>query len=297
MRTAWPLFLLVPALLQAQVLRIEPGPGDPLALHFDPAFIARNGVKRISGQAQVKRDNEPIRDRSERTLYRFGPDGRLAYNNTSFGRPGSGLDTASVTYTYDARGFLTEQLRNDLNGYYALRNELDAEGRVVRETYVRIENLGTDRYLLRPGALTTISDERFTYATVNDTAWRKTYLNDRGLPYREQTFSRDRYGYLRAIHDRYIITERRGSIVFRYDEKGRLAERIEQADLREPHTVRHTWRYDAAGNPITCDTWHDDRQQHHTEYLYEEGTMLLKAVLTKELDTGLINIVRYTTER
>lgn len=291
------LLLLLPAPLAAQVLRVEAGTDDPMALHFDPAFIARNRVTSISGQASVKRDNEPIRPRSERVLYRFGPDGRLTHHDRSFGRPGSGLDTASVAYTYNAQGTLTEQLRNDLNGYYALRDELDAEGRPVREVYVRIENLGSDRYLLQPGAITTISDERFSYATVNDTAWRKTYLNDRGLPYREQTFCKDRYGYLRSIQDRYVITERRGTIAFRYDEKGRLIERIEQPDLREPHTIKHIWRYDAAGNPVRCDLWHDDRQVSHTEYVYEETTMLLKAVLTQDLDTGMIAIMRYTTQR
>lgn len=297
MRVLGALLFVLPFVSPAQILRIEAGTGDPMVLRFDQAFIARNHVKGISGQAHVKRDNEPMRARSECTQYRFSPDGRLTYNNTSYGRPGSGSDTASITYNYDARGFLTEQLRNDLNGYYALRDEVDPEGRPVRETYVRIENLGTDRYLLIPGTLTTISDERFTYTTVNDTAVRKTYLNDRGLPYREQTFCKDRYGYLRAVHDRYVITERRGLITFSYDEKGRLAERVEQADLREQHIIRHTWRYDAAGNPITCDTWHDAQQTRHTEYLYEELTMLLKATLTKELGTGMINIMRYTTER
>ncbi|MFT3884784.1 MAG: hypothetical protein QM724_04945 [Flavobacteriales bacterium] len=295
-----PSFLSAAALClaaNAQQLRIEPGTDDPMVLHFDPVFIARNSVKAINGQAQVKRDGEPMRVRNERISYRFNADGRPAYDDRSFGRPGSGTDTSSVTYTYDGLGRLVEQLRNDLNGYYALRYELDQEGRPVRETYVRIDNIGTDRYHFVPGGTTAISDERFTYATLNDSAWRKTYLNDRGLSYREQTFTKDHYGYLRTIQDRYIITERRGSISFRYDEKGRLVEREERPDLREPRTMKHTWSYDQAGNVMTCDLWHGDRWMKHTEYLYEEGTMLIKALLTKDQETNVIQVMRYTTER
>ena len=124
-----------------------------------------------------------------------------------------------------------------------------------------------------------------------------TWLNDLGLPYRERIFHTDRWGYLRVIDDRYLVTERRSRISFRYSEHGRLFERIEQADLAASSTVKHVWRYENIGNVISCDKSRDDRVVTHTEYLYEEQTMLLKATLTKDMDTGLIHIMRYTTER
>lgn len=288
---------LSPVMLCAQMVQVEAGPGDPTVLHFSPVFIARNHITSVSGLAHVKRDNEPMRQRNERVFYRFGNSGALSYGNNSHGRPGTGLDTASVAYTYDGRGYLVEQLRNDLNGHYVLRNELDQQGRPVRETYLRVENLGSDRYNLVAGAATIISDERYTYTVVNDTAWRKTYINDRGLPYREQTWSSDKLGYLRAIRDHYLITQRRGLITFDYDERGRLKERVERSDLSNDRSIKHTWTYDKAGDPLTCDTWHDGKAVRHTEFLYEEGTFFLKATLTKELDTGLIHVMKYTTER
>jgi hypothetical protein len=51
------------------------------------------------------------------------------------------------------------------------------------------------------------------------------------------------------------------------------------------------------GNVMVCDTWRDDRQILHEEFVYEEGTLFLKATVTKDLETGLIHIVRYTTTR
>ncbi len=289
--------LLITCTSHAQMLLIEPGSDDPAALRFNPAFIFRNHVTAINGEANLKRDGEPIRSKNERTRFEFDGFGRTVFSNSTFGKPGSGHDTATVTFTYDAKGRVTEQLRNDPNGWFALRDELDTLGRATRQSYVRIDNLGIDRYQFVRGTETTISDERFLYAAINDTAWSRTWINDRALPYREQIFHKDRWGYLRGIDDRNLITSHSGRITFRYDEKGHLAERIEQADLSTSASQKRVWRYDAAGNVTLCDAWRDDRHTKHTEYLYEEGTMLLKAVLTKDMDTGLIHIGRYTTER
>lgn len=280
-----------------QIILIQPGTTDPDALVFNPAFIARNHVREVQGQPMVKRDNEPMRERREKHLYRFGADGLPAYSNHSFGTPGTGRDTASIAYSYDARGHVIEELHNDLAGHFTLTRTLDDTGRTTRETYARVENLGTDRYHLVPGRRTEISDEVFRYEAINDTAWKRVFVNSAGLPYREQVWCRDQWGYLRAIHDHWLVTGRVGRITFRYDEKGRLAERIEQADLASPATIKHLWRHDAAGNVVLCDRWRNDVQVEHREYIYEEGTMFLKATVAKMLDTGLIHIVRYSTVR
>ena len=288
---------LVPVLLAAQQLLVPASAEVQEELVFNPAFVTRNSVRSISGTLLVKREGQPMRERNEKHLYRFDEQGRITHSNTSFGHPGSGRDTASVGFFYDAKGRLIQRLRNDLSGHFAYEITCDTLGRTTRMTYVRIANTGSDRYHLVPGVRTVISDEEHRYTTINDTAWTCTYLNELGLPYREQVFQRDRWGYLRAIDDRFIITGRRGRIAFRYDEKGRLAERTEQADLRLQTQLKHSWRYDAAGNVLEHDLWHDDRLKAHNEYLYEEGSMLLKACITKDEDTGLIHVVKYTTER
>lgn len=281
--------------LSAQALVVLPGPSDPTELHFNQQFIARNRVANIVGQQMIKRDNRPMQEQKEKYLFRFDEQGRVIYSNNSFGQPGSGRDTASITYTYNEQGHAVRRLRNDLAGHFAYTIERDAEGRAIRETYSRIENLGTDRYTLVPGVTTEISDEHYTYTSVNDTTWRKLYMNNLNLPYREQTFTSDRKGYLLYIEDRYLITERRSRITFTYDENGRLAGRVEQPDLERPRKLHHSWLYDRTGNVISGELWHDDRQINRVEYLYEEATMLLKARLTKDIETGQINVVRYHT--
>lgn len=283
--------------VSSQELLIEPGAADPDLLRFNPAFVLRNGVVEVLGQPMVKRENEPMRERKEKHLYRFDGAGQINYSNHSFGQPGTGRDTASVTFAHDAHGRVVEELHNDLAGHYLLTLALDDSGRAVRETYARVENLGTDRYHFVPGQRTEISDERFRYEAINDTAWRKLFVNSGGLPYREQVWSRDRWGYLRSIDDRWLVTSRMGRITFRYDEKGHLVERIEQPDLAQAATVKHIWRYDTAGNVTLCDRFRNDTLVEHREYLYEEGTMFLKATVSKHHDTGLIHIVRYTTTR
>lgn len=290
------LLLMAPGFATAQALLVLPTE-DPAVTHFNPLFVQRNRIASIVGEQMVKRDNEPMREKKEKYLYRFDEQGRIVYSNNSFGQPGSGRDTASTLFTYDAKGNVVRRLRNDLVGHFAYSVDHDEQGRPLRETYTRIENLNTDRYHLVPGATTEISDEHFRYETVSDTVWKKLYTNYLGLPFREQHFAKDGMGYLRSIEDRYLISNRRSRITFRYDEKGRLAERVEQPDINQPRTMKRTWRYDAAGNVTEGTVWHDDRQVERIEYLYEENTMMLKARLTKDMATGNIHVVRYYAEK
>ena len=281
----------------AQALLILPEAGNSHDLHFNPHFIQRNNISSITGQRMVKRDGQPMREQSEKYLYRFNPNGLPVYANNSYGRPGSGSDTASTTYTYDTAGRIRRRLRNDLNGHFAYDIELDEQGRAIRETYTRVENLGTDRYNLIPGQVTEISDEHFRYETVNDSITKKLFTNNHGLPFREQVTATDKLGYVRRIEDRYLISNRRSRASFRYDEKGHLVERIEQPDLDRTHTTKRTWGYDTAGNVIEGMLWHDDRAMERDEYLYDANTMQLTARLTKDLQSGVIHVVRFTTER
>ncbi|HRH37188.1 MAG TPA: hypothetical protein PK760_02510 [Flavobacteriales bacterium] len=289
-------FILTGTLLHGQALLILPGAEDPDALHFNERFIARNKVASVTGERMIKRDGQPMRTEPTRYLYRFDAEGRMAYANNSLGNPGTGRDTTSTTYNYDAQGHAVRRLRNDFTGHFAYDTEYDSTGRAKRETYARIENLGTDRYNLTPGATTQISDERFKYITINDTCWRKTYYNYLDLPYREETFTRNALGYLLLIEDRYLISERRSRIRFTYDEGGRLASRMEQRDISKSDEIKHTWSYDVAGNVISNDLWHGAKQKYHEEYLYEEQSMMLKARIRKDSDTGIIHVIRYHTE-
>lgn len=291
------LLLLAPLAGWCQALLILPTAEDPEALLFNERFIARNGITSIVGERLVKRDNEPMRTERERLFFRFDAQGRLVYSNNSYGQPGTGRDTASIAYAVDASGRVTRKLRNDLGGHFAYVLEHDDRGRVTRETYQRIENLSANRYDLVPGAITEISDEHFRYTQLNDTVLRRTYMNNLGLTYREKTFTSDRRGYLLSIEDHYVVNNRRGRISFTYDEQGRLASRTEQPDLAQPRTTRLVWRYDAAGNVIEGESWNGDRQVARDEYLYEEGTMLLKARLRKDLASGNIQVIKFTTTR
>ena len=95
---------LVPVLLAAQQLLVPASAEVQDELVFNPAFVARNSVRSISGTLLVKREGQPMRERNEKHLYRFDEQGRITYSNISFGHPGSGRDTASVGFFYDAKG-------------------------------------------------------------------------------------------------------------------------------------------------------------------------------------------------
>jgi hypothetical protein len=280
-----------------QALLIMPNAEDPDLPAFNERFIARNGIAGFVGERMVKRDGEPMLPERERLLFKFDEQGRLVYSNHSYGQPGSGRDTASVQYRRDEHGRVNRRLRNDLGGHFAYALELDDQGRVTRETYQRIENLGTNRYEPIPGLTIEISDERYRYTQVNDTTLRKSFLNNLDLPYRDQVFISNRQGYLLRIEDEYLVSRRRGLIEFSYDENGRLAERTERPDLAQSRITRHRWQYDATGNVISGEYWLGDRQVSRDEYVYEEATMLPKARLRKDLATGNIHVLKLTAAR
>jgi hypothetical protein len=287
--------LMMATCVHAQMVQVLPGTDDPTELRFNAAFIARNGIASVSGERSVKRDNKPMQPQSERHHYHFDDGGRTVHANHSYGMPGTGRDTTSTSVTYDAEGRERERLRNDLSGHFLLSIERDGQGRPVRQTYSRVANLNSDRYRLQPGTVTAISDEHYRHEQLNDSTARQLFLNELGLAYREQLRFTDARGYLRRIEDRYLVSNRSSRITFAYDENGRLAERVEQPDMASARTTRRTWSYDRAGNVLSGQLWHDGVQVQQEEYLYEETTMFLKARLTRDLQSGVIHVVRYTT--
>jgi hypothetical protein len=295
MRLLSALLLLLNMQAYGQQVVIDPLADDPNALRFDPDFITRNRIATIRGEGMVKRDNQPMRDKNERVEFHFSAEGLPRLTCLSYGRKGGTRDTLSVSYLYDPRGRAVQELRYDANGAYGLLDSLDAEHRCIRRTYARLsEPVERD---INSSTYTLISDERYRYITLNDTAVKRIWLNDQDLPYRERIFRKNEFGYLRSMEDRYLVTGRRGQITLRYSEKGRLFEREEQADLADPRTTKHVWHYDAAGNVLTCDQFQSGRRIKHAEYLYEDDTMFLKAVITKDEETGMIHVMRYITER
>jgi hypothetical protein len=291
------LFTALFAFASGQTLVVSPTLEEPDMPQFNAAFIARNGIQAIKGTRMVKRDGQPMRDESEQHYFRFDAQGRTAYSNHSQGKPGSGRDTTSQTWSYDAQGLPTQRLHSDAGGDFAYVWEHDSIGRVVRETYRRIARTVDSAARVVPGTAFEISDERFVYVTVNDSTWRKRYSNYLGLPYREQTFTYDHRGYLLRVEDRYLITERRSRITFTYNDRGQLATRVEQPDLSLPGLTRHTWLFDSVGNVVAGELWRNDRQVHREEFLYDANTMVLTARIRKDISTGNIHVIKYTTIR
>lgn len=285
------IFLFVAISSFAQQLLVVPE-NDAAELVWNEKFIARNSIAEITGKLSAKRDGEPIIPQRERYLYKFDLFGRTIYSNTSFGRPGTGSDTASVHFEYDSSGRIIRKMRTDLNGHFEYNMERDSLHRVIRNTYSRIQNLNTDRYLLKPGEITEIYDERFSYQRSGSDLLKRIHLNDQGLPYREDLFRYNENGYLIEVENVYLISRKRTSEQFAYDNRGRLTQRILHSN-RNKKPTRNVFTYDSVGNLVKREVWSGEIKTTKEEFLYNTDTALLSARLTQDVQTGVIRIVKF----
>ncbi|MCB0795895.1 MAG: hypothetical protein KDB88_14265 [Flavobacteriales bacterium] len=282
---------------QAQMVRPDPLAEDHELPGFDPQFITRNGITSIVGIPSVKRVNKPILEEAHRYLYRFDEQGRTIYTNTSFGNPGSGSDTASIVTTYDEEGRVVNRLFKELSGQFSLELHYDSLDRIVRSTYIRLHDRRSARIPEPDSGITIISDEHIRHERWNDTTTMRLYLNADERPYRKQVITTNKDGYVLSIEDGYVISGRRSRTSFTYQERGWLHERTTKIDGDASGPSRLVHSYDVAGNLLASDLYRGDVHTRHDEYLYDDRTMYLKARLSKNMETGMINIIKYTVVR
>jgi len=283
------LFFLIESCSAQQLLLLPEQ--NPNELHWNPVFMQRNSIAQIHGDISVKREGQRIINKPEKYLYKFDQAGQTAYRNTSYGKPGTGIDTTFVQFEYDENGKLLRELSTDVGGHFEKVNTYDSTGLLATQTYGRVANLNTNRYDLKPGERTEISDERYRYER-SEKLLKKTYYNDRELPFREVRFHYDDDGYLMQIEHISLMSRKRRIEQFTYDDKGRLKQRLKHSDTGKP-SKRTVYTYDSVNNIVKREVFIGQTQTIHEEYLYDLNSGLLDARLTKDLETGVIRIVKY----
>ena len=278
--------------VQGQMIDNERGQAFENEDFFNREFIRQNGIDRIVGEIMMKRNDRPITPEYQNVIYDFNKDGQLTMIAYIRGKRKRDQDTSATYYAYDPQGNLAAIGRTESGGYGTRKFDYDEKGRVIKKTYQRTKNSNGDKLSYRQGKnAVTINSERMEYQEF-DNGYKRTTFNSVDRPYLEEIVLYDSLGYLKSHNTRYVVTQRRTSTDFDYNEHGWVSQR-RSTDI-QGDTTRFTFEYDEVGNLLSREEFEDGMHKKHCEVVYLRDTMLPRAWLCKNKETGDIRIIRYS---
>lgn len=271
---------------QAQLLDNREGQAFTDKPFFMIDFVRVNGIKELKGQYTFKKPGETMKETKFFYDYQFDRNGRLI--STYETRTDDGTrDTTWNRYVYNDNNHLVEHLQGDVRGFTSTQYEYDDLGRVISEANTRRykDTLGVEH-------ITILNKETVSYS-LYDGQERKTTHNSFGNPYMEEWSYTDSLGYLTKRVQRQIMTSTIYNYEYSYDDNGYLAEIKKMKDLDSIPLERSTFKYDQYGNIIEKKYYRNEVYITETAMLYNEKSMLLTYVITKDVPTGYLMILGF----
>lgn len=272
--------------LYAQVLDNRMGEAFTDKPFFNEAFVKQNRLKQLNGTYTYKNQGGAMRETTFKHVYEFDENGRLI--STYETRTDDGTkDTSWNIYGYDERGFLSLHRKTDEDGFTAIRYTNDANGRVIKEEFVReIDSNGRIIQVLA------FNEERIEYMEY-DQQLKRTRYNNYNLPYLDEFFNYNDLGYLVSREERIKMTSSIYTYTHEYNDKGKLAAIKKTSNRSEGILEEMTFKYDELGNLLEKRIYRDGVFTTDIQIIYNSKTKLLSAVLTKQVSTGFMTIVRF----
>lgn len=257
---------------------------------FNIENIRANKIKQIKGHYSSKKINDQIRPSDLIYVYEFDRAGRLAQKYETVQVSG-GIDTVVTQYEYDARGFLKIKRRTDKTGFYAYVYEYDESGRVIREEFRRNMNKSQSKvdFLLDKEFL--ITYETSTYENYPSQE-KRTYFNSYNKPFQEKFSYFNEDGYLIEEHEKLKVTSGQKRTTYLYNEKGLLKEQEIISSIMGQSKVKFIFDYDNHSNLISKEIHRNEEFTTEIQVIYNEKTGLISAILTKQVSTNFITILR-----
>lgn len=258
---------------------------------FNNEFIRYNKLAWMEGVYSEKRNNQPIKPRKEAVHYRFDATGNLRLISRIFNAGSRTADTVNLAFVYDASNQLIARKRSENGGTTTYAYRYDGAGRLIETEHFRSgENLYQSAEVSVPQGVR-VNRETFAY---QDFAGQQkcTVFNAQGKPYREEIRYTDTLGYLTGKSSRYLVTSGYQQAQYAYNDRGWLIREVSTG--LQGDTTRREFTYDNLGNVLSEDVYRGSKHTEHAEFLYDEHTAILKAILRKDVPTGTIGIVQFT---
>lgn len=281
------LLFTIPGLFAgAQMLSNELGEAFTDTPFFNTDFIARNHIHRLKGEFIYKKQGEMMQPTTFYYVYEFDSLGRLVLKYETRTDDGT-RDTTFMQYAYSGDE-LAALTTFDREGKTSYRYTLDDGNHRVAESIVRTFYADS----LHPSREIVLNKETMTWQLADRQA-KKTVYNSYGLPYKEVFYYYDERGYLSSREEFLMTTSERTIYTYEYNEKGYLAALKRKKAGSDSYEEELRFRYDEYGNLIEKHLYKEGIFTTDTQFLYNEKSRLLNAILIREVKTNFILILRF----
>ncbi len=256
---------------------------DKAPLSFRQDFIRTNKIKMIKGRISTKKPMAAIRTTNLYQAYFFDEQGRIesSYETMSAG------DTLWRTYFYNDKGHLIYQS--------------EEQNEVLRyTTYLRDESLRVvvkedfERKADYMGIPTTISVKKEKYEYIQtDSSEIKWVMNETGTRvYKQETFFSPEKLPIRQ-EERFASTNEGTITTFEYDKNKRLIATNTLTSKQKLSKESCRLKYDKWGNPMEKQQFEKGSLIFETQYLVNETSGMLTAVINQKGELGDLKIIRF----
>ncbi len=255
---------------------------------FNQTFILDNKIKSIKGFYSTKSNLDRIRPNSNVYVYEFNTLGQLVKDyKTIFN------DTIIRYYEYDARNNLLSIRKTDNYGYYSYQFKYDSLDRVIEKEYRRDLNKTYSKLNFDLDKSFSISKQKYSYE-MTKLGLKKYYYNTTGKVFRIEFFYQDENGYLLKQESNAIKGSTIGKVEYEYNEQGLLKERITTSLLATHNVSKIKYDYDANENILAQHYYRKGKYRTEYQIVYDSRTMLLSALLERDIETNIITILKFS---
>lgn len=255
---------------------------------FNQNFIKKNKIKLIKGFYSTKTDLDVIRENPNTYVYEFNQDGQLVKEIlTKFG------DTIVSIYAYDKNNNLILIRKSDSYGFHSHHFEYNNENQLIKKEYRRDINKSGDKINFDLDKSYIISSETYTYE-ITPIGLKKQYYNSQNILYQTEFFYRNEDGYLLKQESQLKTGAGRSQTEFKYGDKGLLIEKSSETFITQLVNTKFIFEYDENQNILAQHYYRNGEYQTEFQIIYERQTMLLSALLTRDVKTNFITIIKFS---
>ena len=288
------LFCLSINQLFAQMINNESGQIFTETPFFNEKYIRSVKLKSITGTISSKKELGAIKSSGKKEAYIFNEKGNLTVHYLS-SKTKNKPDTTFTFYEYNLKNENTIFRVSDSYGFYSYSKKYNDLGKLINKTYSREKNASKSKMNFKLEEKYVIFQESYLYEN-KDSIIEVTTLNSNGRPYQRQIYYYDSFNYLFKIHTRLLISNSTKYEKYTYNDRGFLKSIQYFNNENETPIKELRYDYDEWGNVTFMDEYKDNVRVIHKELLYDPSTLILKTILSQDLVSNLITIIKYKPE-